>query len=146
MTIFKIIPSFLASALTTFIFAAIFYTNRVLAAQKAIGVEFTPAQQLDAYLSNAAGLASTYGLVLTAGLAIAFPIAAGVKRVLRPLAPIAFPTAGAVAVYTAIWLIENVVGSGGVGALSGARGAFGLGLQMLAGAIGGALFSFLVRR
>lgn len=143
MKIFRTLTAFLASAALTFVLAAVFYTQQVISRQAAIGVEYSAPQKFSTLLDNILGLAPSYGVVLAIGLAIAFPVAALLKRVLKPLAPLAFPLAGAAAVYTAIYLIENVVASGGVGALGGARGTLGMVLQCLAGLIGGGAFALL---
>ena len=139
----KLATAFIAATLTTFVLAAGFYTQQVLAKQAEIGVTYPPSLAFQTFLDNLTGLAPSYGIVLSFGLLIAFPVAAGVKRILKPLARVAYPIAGATAVFSAIYLIENVVASGGVGALAGARGALGLSLQMLAGFIGGAAFEML---
>jgi hypothetical protein len=76
-------------------------------------------------------------------LLVGFLVAAGLKRILTPLAPVAYPIAGAAAVVAAIWLIENVVAGGGVGAIGGARDALGMALQGLAGLAGGTVFAAL---
>ena len=142
MGLFRTIIAFFASAVVTFVLAAIFYTQQVLAKQAEIGAVYSQRQQFETLIDNMAGLAPSYGLILTIALLIGFAVAAGVKRILKPLAPIAYPTAGAAAVFTAIWLIENVVIGGGVGVIGGARDALGIALQCLAGFAGGAVFAF----
>ena len=139
----RLAAAFIASALTTFVLASGFYTQQVLARQAAIGAVYTPAQQARAYIDNFFGLAPAYGVVLALALLIGFLIAYFVKRVLAPLAPVAYPIAGASAVLAAIWLIENLVASGGAGAIGGARGFVGMSLQGLAGFIGGVVFASL---
>ncbi|MHA7870922.1 MAG: hypothetical protein ACX939_01090 [Hyphococcus sp.] len=137
----RMAAAFVASAVTMYVLAAGFYTQQVLAQQAAIGARYTPAQQLDTYVDNFIGLAPGYGLVLVIALLLGFLVAAGVKRVVTPLAPLAYPLAGAAAVFTAIWSIETFVAGGGVGAIGGARDAVGMGLQCLAGFAGGLVFA-----
>lgn len=146
MSIFRLLTAFLASAATAYVFASAFYTSQVIAAQSEFSFVMTRGQQLSAYGDNLLGLAPTYGVILTVTLLIGFAVAAGVKRVLVPLAPIAYPVAGAVAVFVMLWMVENLVISGGVGVLAGARGLVGTGLQMLAGALGGIVFAILRAR
>lgn len=143
MRILRFLAAFIASTATTYVLASIFYTQRTLAAQsEAIGRNlYTPAQQVETYIDNLVGLAPSYGLILTIALMIGFLVAAAVKRILIPLAPVAYPVAGGAAVFTAIWLIENLVAGGGVGAIGGARDALGMSLQVLAGVLGGAVFA-----
>ncbi len=133
--------AFAAAAVTTFVLASVFYTQQVLAKQAAIGARYTAGQQVETYIDNLIGLAPAYGLVLTIALLIGFLVAAIVKRVLVPLAPVAYPIAGAAAVSTAIWAIENLVAGGGVGALGGARDAVGIAFQCFAGFAGGVVFA-----
>ncbi len=142
----KIIGAYVAAAVVTVVLASAFFTQRVIAEQTAIGIEYTAAQQSETYLMNLAGLAPSYGLMLAIALLIGFAVAFGVKQILRPLAPVAYPVAGAAAVVTAIFLIETVMAKGGAGAIGGARDALGLSLQGLAGAVGGAVFALLTRR
>jgi hypothetical protein len=141
MRIFRMIAAYLGAVVTTFVLASVFYTQQVLAKQAAIGAVYTPEQKLATYVDNFIGLASGYGVVLAIALLIGFLIAAVVKRFLKPLARIAYPAAGAAAVFTAIWAIENLVAGGGVGALGGARDALGIALQCLAGFAGGMVFA-----
>ena len=133
--------AFIAAAVTTFVLASVFYTQQVLAKQAAIGARYTTGQQVETYIDNLIGLAPAYGVVLTIALLIGFLVAAIVKRILVPLAPVAYPIAGAAAVFTAVWSIENLVAGGGVGALGGARDALGIALQCLAGFAGGVVFA-----
>ena len=133
--------AFIAAAVTTFVLASVFYTQQVLAKQAAIGARYTAGQQVETYIDNLIGLAPAYGVVLAVALLIGFLVAAIVKRVLVPLAPVAYPIAGAAAVFTAVWAIENLVAGGGVGALGGARDALGIALQCLAGFAGGVVFA-----
>ena len=143
MKILRIGLAYVLATLVTYLLAACFYTQQILSSQAQIGVVYTPDQTIGTYLDNIVGLAPAYGLILAIGLAIAFPIAALLKRILKPLARIAYPLAGAVAVYTAIYLIENVMATGGATAFYGARDAVGLALQCLAGCVGGIVFAFV---
>ena len=137
----RMIGAYLASVVVAFVLASIFYTQQVLAKQAAIGAVYSREQQIATYTDNLIGLAPAYGVVLALALLIGFIVAAGVKRVLKPLAPIAYPTAGAAAVFTALWMIENVGPLSGVGAIGGARDAFGIALQCAAGFAGGVVFA-----
>lgn len=144
MPIARLAAAFLAAILATYVLASAFFTQQVLAKQAEIGAIYTPAQQAQTYWSNLVGLWA-YGVVLAVGLLIAFVIAAVVKRFVPALAPISFPVAGATAVLVAIHLIEGLLG-GGAGVIGGARDLTGLVLQGLAGAFGGVVFSWLMRK
>lgn len=145
MGILRVGLSYALSVAVTVLAATSFYTQQVLAQQAAIGAVYTPAQQFKTYQENLIGLSPTYGVVLAIALALGFIVAAVLKRVLTPLATVAYPIAGAASVLTAIYLIENVVISGGVGVLGGARDALGFALQGVAGLIGGIIFAVFSR-
>ena len=98
----RTIAAYLAACVATFVTASGFYTQQVLARQAEIGAVYTPEQTAATYVDNFIGLAPSYGLVLSIGLLIAFPVAAFLRRILKPLAPIGYPLAGAAAGFTAI--------------------------------------------
>ncbi|MEM8772043.1 MAG: hypothetical protein AAGD92_10380 [Pseudomonadota bacterium] len=144
MRIVRVAGAFAASVIIAYFFAAVFYTQRVLAKQAEIGALYTPAQQAETYITNLIGL-WLYGAMIAIALLIAFLVAAGVKRVLKPLALVAYPIAGAAAIYVLLTLVEAQLG-GGAGIIGGARTALGVGLQCLAGFLGGTAFAVLTRR
>jgi hypothetical protein len=143
MQIIRHAAAFIAAVITAYTVAVGFYTQQVLAKQAEIGAIYTPAQQAQTYFENFIGLAPAYGLMVAIAFLVGFVVAAGVKRIVVPLAPVAYPLAGAAAMWALIWAIETFVASGGVGAIGGARDALGVGLQMLAGLVGGAVFEWL---
>lgn len=134
--------AFVAAATTTYVASVFFYTHQVIGAEIGVGGAYTMEQGLQTLLLNLQGL-GLLGAVFSIALLVGFIVAFGVKRVLKPLAPVAYPVAGALAVVAAILLIENTMAKGGAGAIAGARGAFGLALQGLAGGFGGVVFALL---
>ena len=147
MAILRAIGAYIAAAVTTGIASAGFYTQQVLAKQASIGVIYTPAQQFESYVANLFGLtlngAPSLAGVLSVALVVGFIVAFVLKRILTPLARIAYPLAGAVAVFTVVYLIENVLFGGGTGIIDGARDATGMVLQGVAGGLGGLVFAVL---
>lgn len=141
MKLGRTIVAFLLASAITYALAVAFLTQQVIAKRAAIGANYTLDQQITTFVDNLIGLAPAYVLVLTIALLLGFLIAAVVKRILKPLAPVAYPIGGAAAVYMAIFMIENIAASGGAGALEGARGALGMGLQSFAGFMGGVVFA-----
>ncbi len=143
MRILLSIGAWWAAAAITFVVAAGFITLRIIADQAAVGADYGSADWLQAYWMNLSGLAPLYGVVVAVALAIGFLVAAVLKRVLRPLAPIAYPLAGAAAVVALIWIVNNYAAPPGVGgAIPGARSPLELALQAVAGAIGGIAFEY----
>lgn len=143
----RVILAFLAAAIVTFVISGGFYTQQVLAEQAAIGATYTPPQTVEAYWRNYLGLLGgsmpSFAMITTIAMAIGFAVAAPLKRVLKPLAPVAYPIAGAASLTGVIWIIENAIGGGGVGAIGGARGVIGMALQGVAGAAGGFVFDLM---
>ncbi|MEO1253211.1 MAG: hypothetical protein AAFW81_12800 [Pseudomonadota bacterium] len=133
--------AFLTAVIAAYLFASVFYTYQVIGAQAAIGATYTPAQQAETYAANLIGLWQ-YGAMIAVAFVIAFLVAAGARRVLKPLAPVAYPVAGAASILVLLYAVEAQLG-GGAGVIGGARTATGLALQCLAGAIGGFVFALM---
>jgi len=147
MSIIRTFAAYLLGVAVTYVFAAVFYTQQVIAKQQAIGAVYTPEQSLSFLMENLYGLGfrdvPSLGITIAVALAIGFAVAFVLKRILKPLAPIAYPIAGAAAVIALITWIESTAAGGGAGAIGGARGAMGLALQGLAGFLGGTAFAFV---
>ncbi len=147
MGIIRTAIAFLLAAVAAVAASSAFYTQQVIAKQAAIGAVYTPGQQAATYIDNLRGLAldgaPSFGMIAAIALAIGFAVAFVVKRILRPLAPVAYPIAGAAALAGVIHLINNVMFGGGTGAIGGARDAYGLALQGVAGGLGGLVFALL---
>ncbi len=141
--IFRVLLAFLASVIVTFVFASVFHTQNVLASLQELGVEISPSTRLSTTFRDMVGLASLYALMISIALLIGFIIAFVLKRLLTPLAPIAYPLAGAVAIGTMLWLMNIQFNATPI---AGARGFIGFSLQMLAGALGGLVFALLPRQ
>lgn len=87
------------------------------------------------------GLQPLYGLLTGVALLIAF-LAATLLARFTGLRAIVFPVFGAAAIFVLFAVIKWQLGTVGV---FGARGEMGLGAQMLAGLLAGALFATLTR-
>lgn len=142
--------AFILAALVAYLLSCLAMTSYTLQEYADIGLTLTPATMLETYWLNVQGLAEpapgqpvSFAVIQVVGLMIAFLVAGGVKRIIRPLAPFAYPVAGLVALPVLIILIENVMIGGGVGAFFGARGPLGLALQGGAGLVGGLVFALV---
>lgn len=146
MAIIRIMVGLLGAVASGFLLSAAFLTQQTLSAYP--GFEITPAALAQTYGMNVAGMAtgSPFIGILAACFAIGFALAAILKRILKPLAPVAYVIAGAAALPALFYLVENVMLGGGVGAFFGARGPTGLALQALAGAAGGLVFTLIAVR
>lgn len=139
----RVVIGFAAAVAVGFVLSVLFLTQHTLSTYPGFDQSFAAFQST--FLLNLQGLAtrSPFAGILAVAFAIAFAIAAGLKRILKPLAAVAYPLAGAAAVPALILIVENVMIGGGVGAFFGARGTTGLLLQALAGAGGGLVFSVI---
>jgi hypothetical protein len=146
MAIVRILIGLLGAVTAGFLLSAAFLTLQTLSAYP--GFEVTPATLAETYGLNVAGLAtgSPFIGILAACFAIGFAVAAVLKRLLKPLAPVAYVIAGAAALPALFYLVENVMLGGGVGAFFGARDPADLALQALAGAAGGLVFTLIAVR
>lgn len=90
-------------------------------------------------LANMTTLLPVYAVALFIGLSVAFLL----KRILRPLAAFAYPSAGAVALIVPLILMSNIFG---VIPLLGAQALAGLLLQLLAGIASGLVFARITRK
>ncbi len=146
MAFIRIVIGFLAALAVGYLLSAFFLTLQTLSAYS--GFQATPQVIADTFGMNVTGLAtsSPFIPILAVCFAIAFGIAAVLKRVLKPLAPAAYVIAGAAALPALFYLVENVMLGGGVGAFFGARDPEDLALQALAGAVGGLIFTLIAVR
>lgn len=139
----RTILALLAAVLVTYLLASISATQFVLREVAALGPEITLAVRVRTTLQDLAGLAGSYGPLLLLALALAFPVAAGLGRVLPAARLYWYLLAGFVAVVFLHLIMEAVLGVTGIAAV---RTLPGLLSQGFAGAAGGAVFHVLLRR
>jgi hypothetical protein len=144
MHILRSFAAYAVGVLVTFFTGSAFITWRIIAEQEAVGAQYDATDAIRDFSLNVPGLVSGgFGPVLAIALFVGFLVAAVLKRILTPLSPIAYPLAGAAAVLAALVIIGAVMAPGVGGAIPGARSPLELGLQALAGALGGLAFEFL---
>ncbi len=146
MGVVRIGLAFAAAAVTGFLLSTFFMTYNTLSNYP--GFEMSLGVLLTTLQLNLVGLAagSPFAGILAVALAIGFGVAAIARRVLMPLAPVAYIIAGAIATPLLFYIVETVVISGGVGAFFGTRGVAGMGFQAVAGAVAGLVFTVLSAR
>ncbi|HXI87893.1 MAG TPA: hypothetical protein VNH64_10575 [Parvularculaceae bacterium] len=144
MGILRALVGYVAAVIAATLIGSILATQMVLAELAGAGAQVPMAMRLQTTLTDIQGFAPTYAVVAGVGFAIAFLIAFGLKRLLPALAPIAYPLAGAAAI--AVALLAMSVVYQGTTPIAGARGPVGFALQCLAGALGGAVFAWIVKR
>lgn len=151
----QILVAFIVAVAVGYIVATIFFTSANLIRLSAVGADISFADALRTWLFDLRGMAPSlvwtqYGSLILIGFAIAFPVAALLRRLtLRGAAgvhwivPILYPLAGATAVGMILLLSYPKYE---VFMFAGARGVFGCIAQCLAGAIGGYLFHLSLRK
>lgn len=151
----RVLVAFIVAVAVGYIVATIFFTGANLIRLNAVGAEITAADAVRTWLFDLAGMAPSfvwtqYGSLILIGFAIAFPVAALLRRLtmrssasVQRIAPILYPLAGATAIGMILLLSYPKYE---VFMFAGARGVFGCIAQCLAGAIGGYLFHLSLRK
>ncbi|MDP2633639.1 MAG: hypothetical protein ACPG5Z_12060 [Pseudoalteromonas sp.] len=138
----RLLPSFLASWLLTFTLASLFHSQYVVNQLVNVDVEIALSDRVSLTLSDWLGLLPTYGAIIAIALAIAFTVAQWLAKKHTNLRFPLFIVAGIVAFATVLIVIESIMN---IHIIAGARG-WGFYTQLLAGAVGGSVFSVLTQR
>lgn len=138
MAFVRIIIAYALSVAAATFLASLFHTQMVICGLTNAGAEIAGSTRLDMTVDDFFGLAPQLGAVIAIGFAIAFVIAALLRRAAPPLAGVAFPIAGAIAVGVA--LLAMSLAFDGITPIAGARTPLGFALECLAGAVGGMVF------
>ncbi|MEM7729186.1 MAG: hypothetical protein AAF311_07910 [Pseudomonadota bacterium] len=133
--------AWIAGALATTAIGVFFQTQNVIARLGAIGAEIGLDERLSMSAYDLVHLSSLYGIFIAVGTLVAYLAGLGVHRLAGFGRPVIFALAGAVAMLVMLMLMKQAFF--GVHLIAGARDALGIGLQMLAGALGGLLFARL---
>lgn len=137
--VLKRFAALLAASFVTMIIGSVFSTQRVIRELSDIGGPVSFGDRLSMSLYDIQHFGSLYWPFITLAFIIAFLAGGGVYRLAKFGRPVIYAVAGAVAMAVMLWAMEQVFF--GVPIVAGARDGFGLFLQMLAGAVGGLLFS-----
>jgi hypothetical protein len=141
--IIKRIGGWVAAALITVILGITFQTQNVLARLENIGADVSFVERLSMTLYDIQHLGSLYIIFVSIALAVAFLLGGLVYRFAKFGRPIIYMVAGGAAILVMLFAMK--VAFFDVHLIAGARDAFGIGLQMLAGAIGGFVFAKISR-
>jgi hypothetical protein len=141
MRVLQIIGAFPVAFAAAFTGVSLAHTQFVLAGLSGVGAAPSLAETVHTSIADLEGLFPSLGPVLAIALAIGFLVAAGLKRVLKPLAGVAYPIAGFAAMATALIAMRISFHST---PLAGARGPEGFVVICLMGALGGLVFSALL--
>jgi len=141
--IIKRIGGWVAAALTTVILGITFQTQNVLARLENIGADVSFGERLSMTLYDIQHLGSLYMIFISIALAIAFCLGGLVYRFAKFGRQIVYVVSGGVAILVMLFAMKAQFFD--VHIIAGARDAFGLVLQVLAGAIGGLVFALTTR-
>ena len=131
------------AVVTTICLAIIFQTQNVVSRLNGLGGEIGLSERLSMTGYDLIHLGSLYGIFITAALLIAFIAGAILFRLVKSGRSIIYMFAGATAMVVMLFAMKKVFFD--VHLIAGARDALGIGLQMLAGAIGGLVFARISR-
>lgn len=140
---FRTSLSFLAAALTAYVFGAIFVSQSNIASVIELGFDVTVAQRLDAALHDVTHMTGIYLPLVTGAMLLGLPVARSITRNRHYLRTTGYVLAGFVAIVALHVIMKAVLGLSGVAAT---RSIFGLLAQGLAGAAGGYLFCRLTAK
>lgn len=136
---FKRIGGWFAAVFATVVLGIGFQTQNVLAKLNAIGADVGLGDRLSMTGYDIFYLGKPYFIFVGISLAIAFLAGGLVFRIAKHGRTLIFTTAGAVALFVMLYAMKEVYFK--IPIIAGARDGFGIGLQMLAGAVGGFVFS-----
>ena len=137
-----LLPSFLASWLLTFTLASLFHSQYVVNQLVNVDVEIALSDRISLTLADWLGLLPTYGAIIAIALAIAFTVAQWFAKKHPNLRSPLFIVAGLTAFSVVLIAIESIMN---IHIIAGARG-WGFYTQLLAGAVGGYVFSVITQR
>lgn len=144
MAVFRILIGFVAAVATAAIVGSAFGTQIGILALAKAGGAVPLSLRLSMTWSDIQNFGPAYAAVIAIGFAAAFSVAAYLKRILVPLAPLAYPLAGAAAIAAALVLMT--LWFKGETVVAATRDALGFTLQCLAGALGGAVFGWIAKK
>ena len=139
----RLIAAWLMAVLVTLCLAVIFQTQNVIARLNALGGEIGFGDRLSMTFYDLQHLGSLYGIFLTIALLIAFLAGGALFSFVKFGRPIIYMVAGAVAIFVMLFAMKTQFFD--IHIIAGARDGIGIALQMLAGAIGGFVFSKISR-
>ncbi len=138
----KLFISFALSVLLTYTLASLAHSQQVLSGLLQLGVIIPMADRIAMSAGDWVGL-YLYLAVIAIGLLIAFCVMALLGRVLPvPRVPL-YAVGGTLAMFVILFSMREL---GSLTPIAGARGALGMSLQCLAGAVGGAVFGYCLAR
>ena len=141
MHLIKLSSYFTLSVLVAYTLASLAHTQQVLAGLLKLDVDIPLGDRLVMFAGDWVGL-YLYLVVIAVGFLIAFTVMALIRRFKTMNAMIMFSLGGALAMLCILVSMRELAS---LTPIAGARGVIGMSLQILAGAIGGLVFGFIVK-
>ena len=139
----KFLMGWIVGALGTTGLAVLFQTQNVIARLQNVGADIGFGDRISMSIYDLMHLGSLYVIFVGIGTLVAYLAGLLVYRLGGFGRPIVFAVAGAVAMLVMLLMMKEAFF--GVHLIAGARDAFGIGLQMIAGGLGGLIFERLTR-
>ncbi len=146
MTLLRILLGYVLAVATTTVAGSVLQSHKVMIDLRHAGAAIGPDLVKQMTMSDLQAFGPQFGAIVAIALAVGFLVAAGLKRLLTPLAPVAYVLGGAAAIAAALMVLPIVLKLDGIVPLAGSRGAAGFALQLLAGAAGGLVFTLIAVR
>ncbi len=144
----RTIIGYLTAVVATYVAASIFQSLSVLATMERAGADIAMGKWLHTIWHDLYGFTFggyvRYGQTIMIGFIIAMPTAATIHKFLGLPRGLLYPLAGAASMATILYIVK--LNFYNVTLFPGTRGMVGFGLQLLAGAFGGAVFATLSKR
>lgn len=137
----KFLMGWILGAVTTTAIGVTLQTQNVIARLGNIGADIGMGQRVSMTLYDLIYLGSLYIIFVGLGTLAAYLLGLVVYRIAGFGRPVVFAVAGAVAILIMLMLMKQAFF--GIHLIAGARDGFGIGLQMVAGALGGLMFAWL---
>lgn len=141
MGVLKAVRGWIITVILLGVTATVLSSIMVLAMLETVGADIGPGEALGQIGFDLAGFGPLYSALIAAALAAAFIAAAVVTRLVRPLRPVIFAAAGAIAIAVMLTLMEQVFF--GVQLVAGARTMAGFLAQTGAGFVAGLIYAAL---
>ena len=139
----RVLAAYVAAVLVTYAGAVIAHSQSVVANLHRMGVDESFGDRVGHTLHDLAGMTGLFLPIIAAALAVAFPVARLVMRLLPRWQPVGYAIAGGVALLGVHVILEQTFE---VTPIAGARTTLGLTLQALSGVLGGWVFRLCLGR
>lgn len=136
------VSAFLLSVLICFFFASVFHSAFVLNGLLQLDINISWADRFGMIINDLIGLLPGYGSIILVGLLLGYLIIGLLRRFVTIPTVLAYAIGGLLSLLAIHMLMYPLMH---ITLIAGARSEAGLIFQLIAGAIGGAVFGYLIR-